>query len=43
MDDQVHSDDNVEHKVAVEEPVAGIVGAEAEHNISIVGYGNGIL
>jgi len=41
--DKVHADHNVEKKVTVEEPIAGIVGSEAHHDVTIVGHGNCIL
>lgn len=43
VDDEVHADDNVEHEVAVEEPVAGIVGAEAQNHVTVVGHGDRVL
>lgn len=43
MDDQVHSDHDVEHEVAVEEPITGIVGPEAQHDVAVIGYSDCIL
>lgn len=40
---EIHADHNVEKKVTVEEPIAGIISPESHHNIAIIGYGNCIL
>lgn len=43
VQDEGHSDDSVELKVTMEEPVAGIVGLEADHDVAVVWHSNGIL
>lgn len=41
--DKVHSDDDVEQEVAVKKPASGIVSDEAEDDVSVVRYGNGVF
>lgn len=43
MHDQVHADDNVEHEVTMEEPVARIIGTETQDHVSVVGHSNRVL
>lgn len=43
MDDQIHSDHDVEHEVAVEEPISRIVGPEAQHHVAVIGHSDSVL
>lgn len=43
LENQAHTDDNVEEEVAMEEPETGVVSSETEDDISIVRYGNCVL
>lgn len=43
LEDQVHSDDDVEQEVAMEEPETWIVRPESEYHVAVVGYGDGVF
>jgi len=43
VEDQVHTDHDVEQEVAMEEPVTGVVSPKSEDDVSVVGDGNGVL
>lgn len=43
LKDKVHSNDDVEQEVAVKKPESGIVSDEADDDVSVVRYGNGVF
>lgn len=43
LEDEAHTDDDVEEEVTVEDPEAGVVGSEPEDDVAVIRDSDGVL